>query len=385
MNNQNHIPTLTLEGGDNAIPSPTFDTATVTNTALYEVEQAAPLEESRLSPEEQKLITDFSEKIDLTNSAQILKYGSAAQEKVATFADTALESVKTKEMGEVGDMILSLVGELREFQPEEEKKGLSRLFRKSANQLEVLKGKYDTAAASVDKLCVMLEEHQRTLLKDISLLDKLYNINLMNFKELSLYIIAGKRKLRTARSTTLMELTERAKQTGLSEDAQSANDFAAICDRFEKKLHDLELTRMIAIQSAPQIRLVQNSNTMLTEKIQTTIVNTVPLWKSQMLITLGLAHSADALAAQRKVTDMTNELLRKNADALKMATVETAREAERGVVDIETLVYTNSSLMQTLDEVVKITDEGKTRRRNAEAELARIENELKNKLLEIRN
>ena len=385
MNNQNHIPTLTLEGGDNAIPSPTFDTATVTNTALYEVEQAAPLEESRLSPEEQKLITDFSEKIDLTNSAQILKYGSAAQEKVATFADTALESVKTKEMGEVGDMILSLVGELRDFQPEEEKKGLSRLFRKSANQLEVLKGKYDTAAASVDKLCVMLEEHQRTLLKDISLLDKLYNINLMNFKELSLYIIAGKRKLRTARSTTLMELTERAKQTGLSEDAQSANDFAAICDRFEKKLHDLELTRMIAIQSAPQIRLVQNSNTMLTEKIQTTIVNTVPLWKSQMLITLGLAHSADALAAQRKVTDMTNELLRKNADALKMATVETAREAERGVVDIETLVYTNSSLMQTLDEVVKITDEGKTRRRNAEAELARIENELKNKLLEIRN
>lgn len=384
MNNQNHIPTLTLDAGGAAMPSPTFDVATVTNTAMYEVEQAAPLEESRLSPEEQKLITDFSDKIDLTNSAQILKYGSAAQEKVANFADTALESVKTKEMGEVGDMILSLVGELREFQPEEEKKGLSRLFRKSANQLEVLKGKYDTAAASVDKLCVMLEEHQRTLLKDIALLDKLYDINLMNFKELSLYIIAGKRKLRIARSTTLMELTERAKQTGLSEDAQSANDFAAICDRFEKKLHDLELTRMIAIQSAPQIRLVQNSNTMLTEKIQTTIVNTVPLWKSQMLITLGLAHSADALAAQRKVTDMTNELLRKNADALKLATVETAREAERGVVDIETLVYTNSSLMQTLDEVVKITDEGKTRRRNAEAELARIENELKNKLLEIR-
>jgi len=377
--NNNDLPILTLT------PEPTavVPDEAVAQTALREVETAAPLEEAQLSPEEQKLVADFSAQIDLTNSAQILKYGSAAQEKVASFADSALENVKTKELGEVGDMILDLVGELKEFRPEEEQKGLARFFRRQS-KLDVLKGKYDKASQSVEKMCMMLEEHQRVLLKDIALLDKLYEINLTNFKELSLYIIAGKRKLKEAREKDLAAFTLKAQQTGLPEDAQAANDFAAVCDRFEKKLHDLELTRMIAIQSAPQIRLVQNSNTMLTEKIQTTIVNTVPLWKSQMLITLGLAHSADALAAQREVTNMTNELLKRNADALKMATVETAREAERGIVDIETLTYTNSALISTLDEVVKITDEGKTKRKNAEAELARIEGELKNKLLEMR-
>ncbi len=378
MTNDN-LPKLTLDVGGSAQTD-----SNVVAQAQLEVEQAAPLEEAQLSPAEQKLVADFSAQIDLTNSAQILKYGSSAQEKVASFADTALANVKTKELGEVGDMILDLVGELKEFEPEEESKGLMRLFRKSSSKLDALKGKYDKAATSVDKLCIMLEEHQRVLLKDIAMLDKLYDINLTNFKELSLYIIAGKRKLKEARETDLKAFTERAKRSNLPEDAQAASDFSAICDRFEKKLHDLELTRMIAIQSAPQIRLVQNSNTMLTEKIQTTIVNTVPLWKSQMLITLGLAHSADALAAQRQVTDMTNTLLKKNADALKMATVETVRESERGVVDIETLTYTNASLISTLDEVVKITDEGKAKRRDAEVELARIESEIKNKLLEIR-
>jgi len=382
-NDTNSLPMLTLDPGsaDTAVIQPP---EVIAQTALKEVEAAAPLEEAKLSEAEQKLVAEFSKQIDLTNSAQILKYGSAAQEKVASFADTALENVKTKELGEVGEMILDLVGELKEFRPEEEKKGLARLFGKKSNKLEVLKGRYDKAADSVEKMCVMLEEHQRVLLKDIALLDKLYEVNLTNFKELSLYIVAGKRKLKEARETDLAAFTEKARQSGLPEDAQAASDFAAVCDRFEKKIHDLELTRMIAIQSAPQIRLVQNSNTVLTEKIQTTIVNTVPLWKSQMLITLGLAHSADALSAQRQVTDMTNELLKKNADALKMATVETAREAERGIVDIETLTYTNSALISTLDEVVKITDEGRQKRRDAEAELARIEGELKNKLLELR-
>jgi len=382
-NDINSIPTLTLDPGgtDTSVIQPP---EVIAQTALKEVETAAPLEEEKLSEAEQKLVAEFSKQIDLTNSAQILKYGSAAQEKVASFADTALENVKTKELGEVGEMILDLVGELKEFRPEEERKGLARIFGKKTSKLEVLKGRYDKAADSVEKMCVMLEEHQRVLLKDIALLDKLYEVNLTNFKELSLYIVAGKRKLKEAREKDLAAFTEKARQSGLPEDAQAASDFAAVCDRFEKKIHDLELTRMIAIQSAPQIRLVQNSNTVLTEKIQTTIVNTVPLWKSQMLITLGLAHSADALAAQRQVTDMTNELLKKNADALKMATVETAREAERGIVDIETLTYTNSALISTLDEVVKITDEGKQKRRDAEAELARIETELKNKLLELR-
>jgi len=382
-NDTNSLPMLTLDPGsaDTAVIQPP---EVIAQTALKEVEAAAPLEEAKLSEAEQKLVAEFSKQIDLTNSAQILKYGSAAQEKVASFADTALANVNTKELGEVGDMILDLVGELREFRPEEEQKGLMRLFRKQSNKIDALKGKYDKAATSVEKMCIMLEEHQRVLLKDIAMLDKLYDINLNHFKELSLYIVAGKKALNQAREVDLKQFTERAKQTGLPEDAQTANDFAAMCDRFEKKIYDLELTRTIAIQTAPQIRLIQNSNTTLTEKIQTTIVNTVPLWKSQMLITLGLAHSADALAAQRQVTDMTNELLKRNADALKMATVETARESERGIVDIETLTYTNQALISTLDEVMKITDEGRQKRRDAEVELARIEGELKNKLLEMR-
>ena len=343
------------------------------------------LSENNLTPEEKKMVEDFAKTIDVTNSNVILTYGAAAQQKIAGFSESALKSVRTKDMGEIGEMVSNLVTELRDFSPEEESKGgFFSLFKKPANKIAAMKSKYDKAETSVDKICAQLEAHQIQLMKDVAMLDQMYQVNLNYFKELSMYILAGKRRLNEVRTTILPELMEKARQSGLPEDAQAANDMDALCNRFEKKIHDLELTRVISIQMAPQIRLVQGNDTLMTEKIQSTIVNTIPLWKSQMVLALGLSHSLDAMEAQRKVTDLTNDLLKKNADALKTATVETARESERGIVDIETLQHTNESLISTLDEVMRIQEEGRQKRRDAEAELGRMEGELKQKLLELR-
>lgn len=343
------------------------------------------LSENNLTPEEKKMVEDFAKTIDVTNSNVILTYGAAAQQKIAGFSESALKSVRTKDMGEIGEMVSNLVTELRAFSPEEESKGgFFSLFKKPANKIAAMKSKYDKAETSVDKICAQLEAHQIQLMKDVAMLDQMYQVNLNYFKELSMYILAGKRRLNEVRTTILPELMEKARQSGLPEDAQAANDMDALCNRFEKKIHDLELTRVISIQMAPQIRLVQGNDTLMTEKIQSTIVNTIPLWKSQMVLALGLSHSLDAMEAQRKVTDLTNDLLKKNVDALKTATVETARESERGIVDIETLQHTNESLISTLDEVMRIQEEGRQKRRDAEAELGRMEGELKQKLLELR-
>ena len=343
------------------------------------------LSENNLTPEEKKMVEDFAKTIDVTNSNVILTYGAAAQQKIAGFSESALKSVRTKDMGEIGEMVSTLVTELRAFSPEEESKGgFFSLFKKPANKIAAMKSKYDKAETSVDKICAQLEAHQIQLMKDVAMLDQMYQVNLNYFKELSMYILAGKRRLNEGRTTILPELMEKARQSGLPEDAQAANDMDALCNRFEKKIHDLELTRVISIQMAPQIRLVQGNDTLMTEKIQSTIVNTIPLWKSQMVLALGLSHSLDAMEAQRKVTDLTNDLLKKNADALKTATVETAKESERGIVDIETLQHTNESLISTLDEVMRIQEEGRQKRRDAEAELGRMEGELKQKLLELR-
>ena len=343
------------------------------------------LSENNLTPEEKKMVEDFAKTIDVTNSNVILTYGAAAQQKIAGFSESALKSVRTKDMGEIGEMVSNLVTELRAFSPEEESKGgFFSLFKKPANKIAAMKSKYDKAETSVDKICAQLEAHQIQLMKDVAMLDQMYQVNLNYFKELSMYILAGKRRLNEVRTTILPELMEKARQSGLPEDAQAANDMDALCNRFEKKIHDLELTRVMSIQMAPQIRLVQGNDTLMTEKIQSTIVNTIPLWKSQMVLALGLSHSLDAMEAQRKVTDLTNDLLKKNADALKTATVETARESERGIVDIETLQHTNESLISTLDEVMRIQEEGRQKRRDAEAELGRMEGELKQKLLELR-
>lgn len=338
-----------------------------------------------LSSEEKKIVDDFAKQIDITNANMVLQYGAASQKKIASFSESALNKVKTKDLGEVGDMITDLVGELKGFTTEEKPKGLFGMFKKASNNLGSLKTKYNSAETNVDKITTVLENHQIQLLKDVAMLDEMYKLNLSYFKELSMYILAGKKKLEQVRTTELPKLIEKAQRSALPEDSQAANDLANLCDRFEKKLHDLELTRMISIQMAPQIRLVQNNDTLMAEKIQSTIVNTIPLWKSQMVIALGVAHSQQAMAAQREVTNMTNELLRKNAETLKMATIETAKESERGIVDIETLKHTNETLISTLDEVVKIQDEGRQKRREAEAEIGRIEGELKQKLLDIRH
>lgn len=342
------------------------------------------LDESSLTEPERKAVNDFAEKIDIANSTMILQYGASAQKKLSDFSESALSSVRTKDLGEVGDMITGLVGELKGFNADDEEKGVLGLFKKGANKLATLKARYDKAEVNVNKISTVLEGHQMQLLKDIAMLDQMYEKNLINFKEISMYILAGKKKLQQVRATVLPGLVEKAKQSGQPEDSQKANDMAAFCDRFEKKLHDLELTRMISLQMAPQIRLVQNNDTLMAEKIQSTINNTIPLWKSQMVLAMGVEHSAQALKAQREVTEMTNELLRKNAEKLKMATIETARESERGIVDIETLQHTNRMLIESLDEVVKIQDEGRAKRRAAETELGRIEGELKQKLLDIR-
>ena len=343
------------------------------------------MDDSMLSEEEKRMVSEFVEKIDLRNSNAILQYGAGTQKKMADFSEKALENVKTKDMGEIGDMITDLVTELKSFDVEEEEKGLGAFFKKRANKLTALKAKYDKTEVNVNKITTALEAHQIQLIKDAQMLDRMYDMNLTYFKELSMYIIAGKKKLQNARENELAELRNKALASGLPEDAQAAKDYEGLIDRFEKKLHDLELTRTVALQTAPQIRLVQGSDTVMAEKIQSTIVNTIPLWKSQMVIALGVEHSTQAAEAQRAVSDMTNELLKKNADRLKTATIEAAKESERGIVDIETLKHTNESLISTLDEVMKIQTEGRAKRAAAESELQSMENELKAKLLEIRS
>ena len=336
-----------------------------------------------LTPEEQKMVNDFAAKIDIENTNQILQYGAGTQKKMADFSDTALENVKTQDLGEIGELISNVVGELKDFDVQEEGKFFG-FFRKQTSKIENLKNKYDKAQANVEKITDSLQQHQVRLMKDSAMLDKMYEQNLNYFKELTMYILAGKKKLEETRNGKLAEMKNKAAQSGLPEDAQAARDLDEKCSRFEKKLHDLELTRTIAMQTAPQIRLIQNNDTVMVEKIQTTIVNTIPLWKSQMVLALGIAHSAEAAQAQRQVTDITNELLRKNAETLHMATVETAKESERGIVDLETLQKTNADLIQTLDDVMRIQMEGRQKRQAAEMEMHRMEEELKRKLLEIR-
>ena len=336
-----------------------------------------------LTPEEQKMVNDFAAKIDIENTNQILQYGAGTQKKMADFSDTALENVKTQDLGEIGELISNVVGELKDFDVQEEGKFFG-FFRKQTSRIENLKNKYDKAQANVEKITDSLQQHQVRLMKDSAMLDKMYEQNLNYFKELTMYILAGKKKLEETRNGKLAEMKNKAALSGLPEDAQAARDLDEKCSRFEKKLHDLELTRTIAMQTAPQIRLIQNNDTVMVEKIQTTIVNTIPLWKSQMVLALGIAHSAEAAQAQRQVTDITNELLRKNAETLHMATVETAKESERGIVDLETLQKTNADLIQTLDDVMRIQMEGRQKRQAAEMEMRRMEEELKRKLLEIR-
>ena len=336
-----------------------------------------------LTPEEQKMVNDFAAKIDIENTNQILQYGAGTQKKMADFSDTALENVKTQDLGEIGELISNVVGELKDFDVQEEGKFFG-FFRKQTSKIENLKNKYDKAQVNVEKITDSLQQHQVRLMKDSAMLDKMYEQYLNYFKELTMYILAGKKKLEETRNGKLAEMKNKAALSGLPEDAQAARDLDEKCSRFEKKLHDLELTRTIAMQTAPQIRLIQNNDTVMVEKIQTTIVNTIPLWKSQMVLALGIAHSAEAAQAQRQVTDITNELLRKNAETLHMATVETAKESERGIVDLETLQKTNADLIQTLDDVMRIQMEGRQKRQAAEMEMHRMEEELKRKLLEIR-
>ena len=342
-------------------------------------EEEAPV----LTPEEQKMVNDFAAKIDIENTNQILQYGAGTQKKMADFSDTARENVKTQDLGEIGELISNVVGELKDFDVQEEGKFFG-FFRKQTSKIENLKNKYDKAQVNVEKITDSLQQHQVRLMKDSAMLDKMYEQNLNYFKELTMYILAGKKKLEETRNGKLAEMKNKAALSGLPEDAQAARDLDEKCSRFEKKLHDLELTRTIAMQTAPQIRLIQNNDTVMVEKIQTTIVNTIPLWKSQMVLALGIAHSAEAAQAQRQVTDITNELLRKNAETLHMATVETAKESERGIVDLETLQKTNADLIQTLDDVMRIQMEGRQKRQAAEMEMHRMEEELKRKLLEIR-
>ena len=341
------------------------------------------LTEDILTDAEKKMVEDFSRQINLHDSNGILQYGVGTQKKMADFSENALKNVRTKDLGEVGDMISSLVTELKSFDADEEEKGFLGLFKKTGNKITAMKAKYEKAEVNVEKICEVLENHQMQLMKDVAVLDKMYGLNLAYFKELCMYILAGKKRLQEVRATELAQLIEKANRSNLPEDAQAAKDLESLCDRFEKKLHDLELTRMIAIQTAPQIRLVQSSDSLMIEKIQSTVVNTIPLWKSQMVIALGVEHANQAARAQREVTDMTNELLRKNADALTVATVESAKASERGIVDLETLKATNASLISTFDEVIRIQEDGRQKRRVAEEELNRMELELKNKLLEI--
>ena len=375
-------PSLTLD----AAPTLTLDPA-ADEQVVEEVKKAEPVkvEDTPLSPEEQKMVDDFAEKIDVTNSQMVLQYGAATQKKIGDFSETALDKVRTKDLGETGEMIASLVTELKGFDAQEESKGIFGFFKRAGSGIEAMKAKYAKTEANVEKIEAVLEGHQVQLLKDVAMLDKMYQMNMLYFKELTMYILAGKKKLKQVREGELQAAMEKAKASGLPEDAQAARDLADMCDRFEKKLYDLELTRNVSIQMGPQIRLIQNNDTMMAEKIQTSIVNTIPLWKSQMVLALGLAHSQQAIEAQRAVSDMTNELLKKNAAALKQGTIDAAKESERGVVDIETLQATNRSLIETLDELSRIQSEGRAKRAAAEVELGRIEGELKQKLMELHN
>ena len=368
-------PSLTLE--------PELDLEPAQKAAPVPAEEPA-IPQPVLSPAEQKMVADFAAKIDIENTNQILQYGAGTQKKMADFSDTALANVRTQDLGEVGDLLVNVMGELKGLDQEEEK-GIFGFFKKQSNKLELMKSKYAKAEVNVEKICSALEQHQVRLLKDSAVLDKMYDQNLAYFKELTMYILAGKQKLQDVREGKLKELEATAQRTGLAEDAQAARDLAEKCNRFEKKIYDLELTRTISIQTAPQIRMIQNNDTVMVEKIQTTLVNTIPLWKNQMVLALGIAHSTEAAQAQRQVNDVTNALLKKNAEALHMASVETAKEAERGIVDIETLKKTNQDLIATLDDVMKVQAEGRQKRLAAEAEMAKMEADLKNKLLEIRS
>ena len=375
---EDNAPTLTLE--------PVLDEPKAEAMVQPEAEAVKKeMEQTVLSPEEQQMVDSFSKKIDIENTSQILQYGAGTQKKMADFSDAALENVRTQDLGEVGELITQVVGELRDFDATEEEKGFLGFFKKQSNKIESMKNRYAKAEVNVQKITTSLQEHQMRLMKDSAVLEKMYVQNLNYYKELTMYILAGKQKLKEVRQGKLKDLEERAAASGLPEDAQEAKDLDSKCNRFEKKLHDLELTRTISLQTAPQIRLVQNNDTLMVEKIQTTIVNTIPLWKSQMVLALGIAHSTEAAQAQRQVTDLTNELLKKNAEALHLASTETAKESERGIVDIETLKQTNQELIATLDDVMNIQKEGRIKRQQAELEMRKMEEELKNKLLEIQH
>ncbi len=378
------VPTLDLDvATPSAVSVPNIEDV----TALQTSEAPAYLSDANLSDAEKQMVEDFSTKINLRDSNVILQYGAAAQQKIADFSDNALEGVKTKDLGEIGKEISSLITELKGFDVDDAGKatGLAKWFKKKANSLTTLKAKYDTVEKNVDRIAGTLQDHQNTLLTDIVMLDKMYETNLTYFKELTMYIIAGKKKLEEERATSLVELQEKAKESGLAEDAQTANDFAALCDRFEKKLYDLELTRTVSMQMAPQIRMIQNNDTLMTEKIQSTVNNTIPLWKNQMVLALTMAHADEAMQAQQEVNEFTNKLIAENAEKIHQGTVEIAQESEKGIVEIETVVYANNQLIESLDEVVKIQEEGRAKRLAAENELGLIEAQLKQKLLDIRN
>jgi hypothetical protein len=367
-------------------PSLSFDMPEV-KPEVVEIKEEKKNEtpEVKLSPKEEKMVDEFASKIDISNSQAILAYGVGSQKKIADFSENALERVKTKDLGEIGDMLAGVVGEIRSLETEEDEKGLFGFFKKTSNKLANLKAKYDKVETNVNNIAKALEDHQVTLMKDVLMLDKMYELNMNYYKELSMYILAGKKRLERANNVELPELIKKADESGLPEDTQKAKDFSQMINRFEKKIYDLELTKTVSLQMAPQIRLIQNNDSMMSDKIQSTIVNTIPLWKNQMVIAIGLKHSNDAAKAQKAVSDMTNELLKRNADALKTATIETAKESERGIIDIETLKNTNKTLISTFDEVIKIQDEGRQKRKEAEAELKNIENEMRTKLLEISN
>ena len=367
-------------------PSLTFDPdEKLPETVVVETAKPESAPQIKLSPEEERLVEEFSSKIDISNSQAVLTYGVGSQKKIAEFSENALERVKTKDLGEIGDMLAGVVGEIRSLEIDEEDKGFFGFFKKSGNKLANMKAKYDKVEVNVNNISKALEDHQVTLMKDVLMLDKMYELNMNYYKELSMYIMAGKKRLERANNIELPELIKKADESGLPEDTQKAKDFSQMINRFEKKIHDLELTKTVSLQMAPQIRLIQNNDSMMSDKIQSTIVNTIPLWKNQMVIAIGLKHSTDAAKAQRAVSDMTNELLKKNAETLKAATIETAKESERGIIDIETLKSTNKTLISTFDEVIKIQDEGRKKRKEAEAELRNIENEMRTKLLEISN
>ncbi len=380
---KNAEPVLTLNPFEEMEVQPQAPAVPEQAAVAEEKKEAAVFDESTLTVEERKMVGEFADSIDLRNSTVVLQYGAGAQKKIADFSETALANVRSKDLGEIGELLSNVVFELKKFD-EEEEKGFLGIFKKSSNKKAAMKSKFDKAEVNINKICDVLEAHQIQLLKDTAMLDKMYDLNKNYFKELSMYILAGKKKLEKVRKEEIPVLMQKAQASGLPEDAQEVNDFVAMCDRFEKKIHDLELTRMVSIQMAPQIRLVQSNDSLMSEKIQSTLVNTIPLWKSQMVLALGINHSTQAAQAQREVTDMTNELLKKNAAVLKLATVETAKEAERSIVDIDTLKQTNESLISTLDEVLRIQTEGREKRKEAEIELRRIEGDLKNRLLQVR-